>query len=108
MKYRNETKFTEFNSYTDFCNDDSEFKGVILYFSTKEMKPNYIYMPLSITILSDIDKWIEESIEEHSCESNQWIKTIYWKLEKKSCVLVERNKEWFLKRSLFPWFYKDN
>ena len=92
-----ETKFTELNSYTDFCNDDSEFKGVILYFSTKEMKPNYIYMPLSITILSDIDKWIEESIEEHSCESNQWIKTIYWKLEKKSCVLVERNKEWFLK-----------
>jgi len=24
-----------------------------------------------------------------------WIKNIYWKLEKLSCVLVLRNKEWF-------------
>ena len=24
-----------------------------------------------------------------------WIKNIYWKLEKISCVLILRNKEWF-------------
>ena len=30
-----------------------------------------------------------------SSGTHKWFKNIYWKLEKYSCVLVQRNKKWF-------------
>ena len=47
--------------------------------------------------MNDINKWIEHEIDTGEKEGLLWIKTIYWKLETLSCVLVSRNKEWFNK-----------
>lgn len=101
-----ETKFVEYESYTDFVNDGvkdtdktekGELKGVMLYFNTKESKPFYVRKPLDIINYDDITAWEEEMIDKYqSAEHNMmWIKSIYWKLEKLSCVLVLRNKQWF-------------
>lgn len=98
-----ETKFTEYQSFSEFCEDGKEktvkdeFKGIIMYFTTKEGKPFYIYKPLQITSYDDIDNWEEQMIEKYeSHEHNMlWIKNHYWKLEKLSCVLILRNRKWF-------------
>ena len=98
-----ETKFTEYLNFSEFCNDGKEktlkdeFKGIIMYFSTKEGRPFYIYKPLQITDYTEIDNWEEQMIEKYeSPEHNMiWIKNHYWKLEKLSCVLILRNKKWF-------------
>jgi len=98
-----ETKFTEYQNFKEFCDDGKEktekgdFKGVIMYFSTKEGRPFYIYKPLQITDYTEIDNWEEQMIEKYeSSEHNMlWIKNHYWKLEKLSCVLILRNKKWF-------------
>jgi putative phage-type endonuclease len=94
-----ETQFTEYNGYNDYINDKSigsnVLNGVISYFQTKEGKPYYVYMPLNIKIIEDINKWEEETIENYEKQGHTWIKNIYWKLEKMSCVLVPRNRQWF-------------
>jgi len=98
-----ETKFTEYNNFVEFYNDGKEktlkdeFKGIIMYFSTKDGRPFYIYKPLQITVYTEIDIWEEQMIEKYeSAEHNMlWIKNHYWKLEKLSCVLILRNKKWF-------------
>jgi putative phage-type endonuclease len=93
-----ETKFTEYLDANSFYNDvetKNEFKGVILYFNTVESKPFYLYKPLNITNHDDINEWEEEMIDIYQNKNMVWIKNIYWKLEKISCVLILRNREWF-------------
>ena len=106
-----ETKFTEYPDAESFYNDSNEdidtdtntnidkkqvMKGSIMYFNTNESKPFYLYKPLRITDYEEINQWEEEMIELYQEEKKMvWIKNIYWKLEKLSCVLVLRNKEWF-------------
>lgn len=90
-----ETKFVEYETESDFYQgqDSGKLHGVIMYFNTKDSKPYYIYKPLHITNRDDIVKWEEDNIDSH--DNMMWIKNIYWKLEKMSCVLVLRNKKWF-------------
>jgi putative phage-type endonuclease len=95
-----ETKFTEYPDAECFYNDSNEekqvVKGSIMYFNTSESKPFYLYKPLHITDYEEINQWEEEMIELYQEQKKMvWIKNIYWKLEKLSCVLVLRNKEWF-------------
>ena len=98
-----ETKFTEYQNFSEFCNDGKEktlkdeFKGIIMYFSTKEGRPFYLYKPLQITDYTEIDNWEEQMIEKYESEQHNmlWIKNHYWKLEKLSCVLILRNRKWF-------------
>jgi len=98
-----ETKFTEYQSFSEFCNDGQsktlkdEFKGIIMYFTTKEGRPFYLYKPLEITDYDEINNWEEEMIEKYESEQHNmlWIKNHYWKLEKLSCVLILRNRKWF-------------
>jgi len=96
-----ETKFTEYQDSQSFYTDgddktaNNEVKGIILYFNTPELSPFYLYKPLNITKYEEMDKWMEEMIELYQSKGMNWIKNIYWKLEKFSCVLVLRNKEWF-------------
>lgn len=93
-----ETKFVEYESYLDFSNDGSgyktfkeEIKGIIIYFSNSG-KPLYIYKPIEMI---DSEEWEESIIKQYENTDIIWIKNIYWKLEKISCVLVLRNKQWF-------------
>lgn len=106
-----ETKFTEYPDEQSFMNDtkindlkeelcissDNKTKGIILYFHTKEGKPFYKYKPLDITSEQDIKLWEETELEKYESAPYNYtfLKFIYWKLEKLSCVLVLRNKEWF-------------
>jgi putative phage-type endonuclease len=89
-----ETKFIEYESYFDYCNDNvCLMKGLIMYFAKSDNSPFYVYKPINML---DSEKWEEENMEKYSKLSMTWIKNCYWKLETLSCVLVLRNKQWFL------------
>jgi len=106
-----ETKFVEYETANQFFKDletenatnDTTAKhlrnrGVIIYFhNTVGAKPFYVYKPLDIVKTEDILKWEEEIIDKYQTNDNNmiYIKSIYWKLEILSCVLVLRNKTWF-------------
>jgi putative phage-type endonuclease len=108
-----ETKFVEYSDSSSFFNDvknDSSMKGVIAYFHTKDGRPYYVYKPLNIIGIEEINNWEEMIVDKYqnnvendndneninkNKEKMIWIKNIYWKLEKLSCVLVLRNKKWF-------------
>jgi len=111
-----ETKFVEYPDYDSYRNDsatvndlngdefksyvkttNNSYKGTIIYFHTKERKPFYLYQPLNLYLAEDISKWEEDNIEKYESEpfNYSFLKFIYWKLDKLSCVLVLRNKDWF-------------
>ena len=100
-----ETKFVEYENSTEFDTDDdgtqtnrtkkNELKGMILYFSTQEGKPVYVYKNIHLVNQADVDLWETGTIEEYETTNKNWIKTIYWKLETLSCVLIQRNTQWF-------------
>lgn len=92
-----ETKFTEFESETDFKNDISpNKKGVIMVFINDKEEYVYNYMPFHIT---DYDKWMVETFANSTLN---WFKNVYWKLDVYSCVLVKRQREWF--QAALPYF----
>jgi putative phage-type endonuclease len=110
-----ETKFVEYENAETFYKEKEKddvnsiafpfpFKsglelkqGIILYFNTKDSKPFYVYKPLNIISADKIEEWEEWMVDKYESEEFQmvFIKNIYWKLEKFSCVLVQRNKNWF-------------
>ena len=97
-----ETRFIEYDSYASFKSDGTfltsvkgEMKGVIMYFSSKEGKPIYIYKPLNMVEEYCESTWEPEQIEKQESLGLSWIKNIYWRLDEASCVLVLRNRKWF-------------
>jgi len=110
-----ETKFVEYPDFQSYCNDsskaifngeefnsyittkDGNYKGIIIHFYMNDGRPFYAYMPLNLWTPKDITEWEEQTIEKYQSEpyNYSYIKYIYWKLEKMSCVLVLRNNEWF-------------
>jgi putative phage-type endonuclease len=110
-----ETKFTEYPDYHSYRNDsivsslngeefnsyvttkNGNYKGVIVHFHTNEGRPYYEYMPLNLWTPCDVSRWEESVILKYESPPYNYtfIKYIYWKLEKLSCVLVLRNKDWF-------------
>lgn len=95
-----ETKFTEYESYSDFQNDgtfnrtqDNKMKGIIMLFNNNN-SPLYEYCPLESTH-EEYGSWETKILDKH--KDKEWIQNIYWKLDIVSCVLVLRNKEWFKK-----------
>ena len=98
--YRNDStiatfKEEEFNSFT--TTSSGNYKGIIIYFHTKEGKPHYEYMPLNCWTPDDVSNWEETMVHKYESEPYNYIfmKFIYWKLEKLSCVLVLRSRDWF-------------
>ena len=65
--------------------------GTIIYFM-KDGRPHYEYEPLGCT-RSESEAWFDQAMERN--QAHMWMKTIRWRLEKMSCVLVLRNKLWF-------------
>jgi hypothetical protein len=72
-------------------------KGEIIYFHTKEGKPFYVYKPLDCVHPYEINDWQDNAVETYENEpyNYTYMKTIFWKLDVLSCVLVLRNREWF-------------
>jgi len=115
-----ETKFIEYENYNSFINDSIEYfifndnntqkeknifksvdgkrKGIIIHFhNSKEGKPFYLYQPLEINNIDAMEKWQEENLEiyQNPPYNYTFLHYLYWKCEQLSCVLVQRNKEWF-------------
>jgi hypothetical protein len=97
-----ECRFVEYDGYAAFVADGSflksakdKLKGVIMYFSTPEGKPKYIYKPLTMDEDSFESMWEKEQTTVYTAKGMTWIKNIYWRLEEVSCVLVLRNRKWF-------------
>ena len=63
--------------------------GTMIYF-IKDGKPFYEYEPIGC---NDTEAWFNDAMERN--QTLMWMKTIRWRLEKMSCVLVLRNKYWF-------------
>jgi putative phage-type endonuclease len=110
-----ETKFSEYTDYQSFKDDSDEavcngekfnsyftakngnYKGIIIHFHRKDGTPHYEYMPLNLWTPNDIDVWEENTIKKYESEPYKYsfLRFIYWKLEKLSCILVLRKKDWF-------------
>ncbi len=99
-----ETRFIEYTSYDEFINDgtfthtkNNNLKGVIMYIIDKVNKcPKYLYMPLHYNE-NKYKEWEEDNMKLFNNEEYEWLKTIYWRLDELSCVLVRRNVFWFEK-----------
>lgn len=96
-----ETKFVEYDNYQAFIEDSDEnnklltkntnkMKGAFLYFNENDV-PKYIFPSMDLTF-DELEMWINTTIEKTNL---LWVRTIYWKLDIISCVLVCRNKAWF-------------
>jgi putative phage-type endonuclease len=89
-----ETSFKEYESEEAFHTDGTfqktstgQYKGIILqFFSDKVI---YEYAPFQCT-REEFDTWEQTQLNERT-----WVRTIYWRLEEISCVLIRRNPEWF-------------
>jgi putative phage-type endonuclease len=96
----NEVFFTDSENieWFNMClSKDGKMKGEIIYFHTKEGKPFYVYKPLDCIHPNDINNWQDYTVETYENEpyNYTYMKTIFWKLDVLSCVLVLRNREWF-------------
>ena len=95
-----ETRFKEYPSYADFLADGSyertgggAEKGFIMFF-LDGVEPVYEYCPLG----TDREKgaiWEREIMAGHQNQGHLWVRNIYWYLDQVSCVLVERDRDWF-------------
>lgn len=97
-----ETRFVEYDSYEEFMTDsdpdkpfeytmDGQRKGMFLYLDNNGI-PSYYYPPMGCTS-KEYFEWEVATITEYS--DMTLIRTICWKLDEISCVLVLRNKWWF-------------
>ena len=94
-----ETKFYEYESYNEFLNDssnnilysiDGKKKGIFICFNENDL-PKYIYPPMDLSF-NELENWVNNVITNSPLE---WIRTIYWRIDIISCVLVFRNRIWF-------------
>jgi len=110
-----ETKFVEYPDYKSYRSDSSiavyngeefnsyvttrsgDYKGIIVHFHKKDGIPHYEYMPLNLWTQQDVTLWEESIVNKYESEPYNYtfLKFNYWKLEKLSCVLVSRNRDWF-------------
>lgn len=89
-----ETKFVEYETDELFRMDgtfqktsDGKCKGIILQFFTDKVV--YEYAPFQCSE-EEYNAW-----EMIQMDHRSWIRTIYWKLEEVSCVLILRQPKWF-------------
>tara|TARA_Y100000389_G_C17448806_1_gene513317 strand:+ start:800 stop:2392 length:1593 start_codon:yes stop_codon:yes gene_type:complete len=86
-EYENETEFKKDGTFK--YTENEQLKGIILHFEV-DYKPVYEYMPIGMNE-TDFEEWRNS----HMTKYDKFIKTIYWKLDYYSCILVLRNTLWF-------------
>lgn len=95
-----ETRFKEYISREEFVSDHTqEYKGLMMLFMNEQGRPVYEYGPLELSNSDTplaMEEWQDTMMDKHENDNWTWIKNIYWKLDELSCVLVLRNKMWFL------------
>ena len=91
-----ETAFTEYLSQEDYLDDISNYyRGFIMQFCTTNGDVYYEYPPFAMSKIDtkEYNTWTQAQLIKNSDKT--YVRNIYWKLEKISCVLVLRNKLWF-------------
>ena len=105
-----ETRIKEYENADQFYGDiEHKYKGAVLYFVKKMLVagalpnigaedgqaniPHYEYMPIDVNI-TQVGDWIRDKRAELQ-EEYVLYRTDYWYLDQISCVLVQRNREWF-------------
>lgn len=89
-----ETHFREYDNENDFYEDfnkSSYDKGIILYLNDNR-KSIFEYSVWGMNA-EQLKIWEEETLIK--CSNFEYVRSIYWKLEKISCVVIPRNKLWF-------------
>jgi putative phage-type endonuclease len=88
-----ETQFAEEGDDDDYNhhNHNALLTGTMIYFM-KCGKPHYEYEPIGLN-RGESEAWFNDAMERN--QAHMWMKTIRWRLEKMSCVLVLRNPLWF-------------
>lgn len=87
-----ETQFSEEgDDVADTHTLDALMTGTMIYFM-KDGRPHYEYAPIGCS-RTECEVWFNDAMERN--QAHMWMKTIHWRLEKMSCVLVLRNKFWF-------------
>jgi putative phage-type endonuclease len=91
-----ETKFVEYENEDAFRADgsfsktsDGKYKGIILQFFTD--KVSYEYAPFQCSE-EEYKVWEETSLSD---SQRTWVKTMYWKLDVVSKVIIPRHTTWF-------------
>jgi putative phage-type endonuclease len=103
-----ETRFKEYENEDVFYGDDArEYRGVMLQFIERppllitentqlSNKPYYVYMPITNPLdKSSVTSWITEQRNVMLLENKVLFSQKYWYLDEISCVLIQRNREWF-------------
>ena len=97
-----ETRIKEYPDETAFYGDiENIYRGVVLSFGGGGVDRStvYKYMPLSVMIDKEfVDEWVENTQQQISSTSGGGLSLFsisYWYLDCFSCVLIERNKQWF-------------
>jgi putative phage-type endonuclease len=105
-----ETRIKEYETAEQYYEDaEHSYNGVVLYFVRKMLvadavqkytvedgkynDPYYVYMPLDVPI-EETTQWIADKRHELRDEYVLY-KTNYWYLQEISCVIVQRNRDWF-------------
>lgn len=86
-----ETKFVEMERDEWMHMKDDSFCGIILYFLLHSGEGVYVYSPADLQ-KECVDEWIQKEI---ATKKEIEYETFFWKLEKMTCELVERNRLWF-------------
>lgn len=95
-----ETHISYYDTYNEYITDgsfqissDGYHKGIISEYKG-EFAPHYEYLRFNATE-EEYDSWKPETEFE-------WVRNWYWKMDKVSCVLVKRNRDWF--KTVIPEF----
>jgi putative phage-type endonuclease len=94
-----ETRFKEYESEEEFEKDgsftktiDGKPKGKFVLFLDEHGQPKYDFPPWGVS-KTDYDDWEHKTMTKNS--NLTWLKTLFWRLDQVSLVLVVRNKLWF-------------
>ena len=88
-----ETQFAEDDDCIESSNSSNALMtGTMIYFM-KDGRPHYEYEPIGCATRAESEAWFNDAMERN--QAHMWMKTIRWRLEKMSCILVLRNKTWF-------------
>jgi len=91
-----ETGFTEYLTQEDYLDDISDhYRGFIMQFCNTSGDVYYEYPPFAMSKIDtdEYNSWFQARLIKNN--DKIYVRNIYWKLEKISCVLVLRNKLWF-------------
>lgn len=96
IEFENEDEFIANGGFNQPSDNYDNAMGILLYYSI-EGKPTYELAPFFCSE-PDYNIWFEKTQQKYEKnDKSTFVRSIYWKVEIFSCVLVLRNKLWFAK-----------